>query len=369
MKSTISNKLLAGKKLLAPGVQKPIYLLNFVTNSCNAACEHCFYWEELNTKKREELTVEEHGRVAQKLGPMFQVTFTGGSPELRKDLPELAYQYHKYCSPSNMTFCMLGYNTSRIIEHAEKMLTQCEGQKISIGISLDGLGKEHDEYRKLNGLFDRVVKTVHELDRLKKDYPNLRIDIGMVVHGLNIEKVESSAQWVRKNLPIDKLKPILVRGNPFNLSTLDKNCIDVYHKIVDRDSQYLLSKSKAPNFLDRVIHAKENVSRELIKEISQTNKSVINCSGGRETAVMYPTGDIAGCEMREDILGNIRRADYDFSKVWFSEKGNQFRKTVGKVDECHGCYHHCFISPAIFRTPKMWPRIAKSILQMNEIPA
>ncbi len=366
MTNALTNKLVASKKLFAPGAQKPVYLLNFVTNSCNAACEHCFYWAELNTKKREELTVAEHAKIAKSLGPMFQVTFTGGSPELRKDLPELAYQYHKYCAPSNMTFCMLGYNTSRILEHADKMLTNCKGQKISIGISLDGLGKEHDEYRKLDGLFDRVVNTVMELARLKKKHPNLRIDIGMVVHGLNIEKVESSALWVRQNLPIDKLKPILVRGNPFNPSTRDQNCIEVYQKIVDRDSQFLLSKSKTPSLLDRVIHAKENVSRELIKEISQTNKHVINCSGGRETAVMYPTGDIAGCEMRENVLGNIREADYDFSKVWFSEKADEFRETVGKVDACHGCYHHCFISPAIFRTPKMWPRIAQSILSMNE---
>jgi len=208
--------------------------------------------------------------------------------------------------------------------------------------------------------------TVNELYRLKQSYPNLRIDIGMVVHGLNIDKVENSAKWVRENLPIDKLKPILVRGNPLNPSTLDKHCTDIYHKIVDRDSQYLLSKSKAPKMLDRLIHAKENVSRQLIKEISQTNKSRITCSGGRETAVMYPTGDIAGCEMRDDILGNIRDANYDFKSVWLSKKGDKFRKTVGKVEACTGCYHHCFIAPAIFRTPKMWLKIAMSILKMNE---
>jgi len=363
--SKLTHKLKAGKKLFSPGAQKPIYLLNFVTNSCNAACDHCFYWEELNTKKRQELSIEEHTKVAKSLGSMFQVTFTGGSPELRKDLPTLAYQYHKYCAPSNMTFCMLGYNTSRIMEQAEKMLTMCKDQKISIGISLDGIGEEHDFYRKLDGLFDRVVKTVNELHRLKQSYPNLRIDIGMVVHGLNIERVEDSAKWVRKNLPIDKLKPILVRGNPLNPNTLDEQCIDIYEKIVDRDAQWLLSKSKTPTYLDRVIHAKENVSRDLIKKISQTNQNEITCSGGRETAVMYPTGDIAGCEMRDDILGNIRENDYDFSKVWFSEAGQEFRDTVGKVDQCTGCYHHCFLSPAIFRTPKMWPRIAKAIMKMN----
>lgn len=361
------NKISAGKKLFAPGAQKPIYLLNFVTNSCNAACDHCFYWEQLNTNKNQELTVEEHSKVAKSLGSMFQITFTGGSPELRKDLPEIVYEYYKHCRPSNMTFCMLGYNTERIIEHVSKMLENCIGQQITIGISLDGLGDEHDEYRKLKGLFERVVNTVNELHKLQKRYPKLRIAIGMVVHGLNINKVEKSALWVRNNLPIDILKPILVRGNPLNPETRNDECISLYDKIVDRDRQWLMDKNlKTLNFIDKVIRAKENVQRELIKKISATNKSDITCSGGRETAVMYPSGDIGGCEMRNDILGNIRKHEFDFDTVWFSEKANSFRKTVGQVNECEGCYHHCFISPAIFRTPAMWPRIASSIMALND---
>jgi radical SAM protein with 4Fe4S-binding SPASM domain len=360
------HRLQAAKKLMAPGAQKPIYLLNFVTNSCNAACDHCFYWAELNTKKRLELTVEEHEQVARSLGPMFQITFTGGSPELRKDLPEIVQAYHRHCHPSNMTFCMLGYNTDRILEQVTTMLKTCLGQQITIGISLDGLGEEHDRYRKLDGLFDRVVKTVHGLHALQAHFPLLRIAIGMVVHGLNIEQVEHSARWVRTHLPIDLLKPILVRGNPLNPDTRDDRCIELYDRIVDRDRQWLLDHNgRQLNFVDRVVRAKENVSRQLIQRISTTQESEITCSGGRETAVLYPEGNVAGCEMRADILGNVREAGFDMGKIWFSAQAKDFRQTVGIASECKGCYHHCFISPAIFRTPAMWPRIAKSIWALN----
>lgn len=367
MNKTIAESISASKKLFFPGEQKPVYLLNFVTNSCNAACEHCFYWEELNTNKRAELSVNEHKSFAKSLGSMLQITFTGGSPELRKDLPEIVYQYYKYCKPVNMTFCMLGYNTKRIIEHTTAMLEMCKGQQITIGISLDGLNEEHDNYRNLKGLFDRVVNTINELAILREQYSNLRIDIGMVVHGLNIEKVEESALWVRKNLPIDKLKPILVRGNPLNPDTLDDKCVNLYDNIVDRDKQWLLAETQEKlTTTDKIIRAKENVQRDVIKKISQQNVSELTCSGGRETTVMYPNGDIAGCEMREDILGNIRDNDLNIDKVWFSENAKTFRRTVGKVNECYGCYHHCFISPAIFRTPKMWPRIVSSLLKLNK---
>jgi molybdenum cofactor biosynthesis enzyme MoaA len=100
----------------------------FVTNRCNATCEHCFYWRELNTKVKEELTVVEYDRLARSIGPMLQVTFTGGSPELRKDLPDLVERFYEHCHLSNMTFCMLGHSTVRILAHAEEMLRRCRGR-------------------------------------------------------------------------------------------------------------------------------------------------------------------------------------------------------------------------------------------------
>jgi radical SAM protein with 4Fe4S-binding SPASM domain len=361
----LTHGLSAGKKLLAPGAQKPIYLLNFVTNRCNAACDHCFYWEELNTNVRSELTVEEHQRIARSLGAMFQVTFTGGSPELRKDLPELVYEYHRHCLPAHMTFCMLGYSTDMIVSHVTKMLERCNGQKITIGISLDGIGDEHDEYRKLPGLFDRVVKTVHGLAAVRARFPNLRVAIGMTVHGLNRHKVEHTAAWARQNLPIDILKPILVRGNPLNPETRHEDsmqdCIDKYDRITDFDREWLIAKGMSKfTAMDYVINAKENVQRNLIKHISQTGDSPVTCSGARETAVLYPNGNIAGCEMRENVLGNMRSADFNFEKIWFGDEAKHFRDTTGAVEQCQGCYHHCFISPAIFRTPAYWLPIGKA---------
>jgi len=366
MGQPLYHKINAGRKLFTPGPQKPIYLLNFVTNSCNAACDHCFYWQELNTKKKEELTVEEHAKVARSLGSMFQITFTGGSPELRPDLPEIVYEYHKNCRPANITFCMLGHSTSRIVSHIEKIMSTCKDQQVTIGISLDGLGEEHDRYRKLDGLFDRVTETVKELNKLKKSFPLLRTGIGMVVHGLNLNKVQNTALWVRENMQVDILKPILVRGNTMNPEARDEECVGMYDQIVDRDRQWLMRAGLSQfNFMDKVVRAKENVQRDVIRKISSTNQTSITCSGGRETAVLYPTGDVAGCEMRENIFGNFREANFDFNKIWFSSEAKDFRDTTNKVKECEGCYHHCFISPAIFRTPAMWPKIVKSMAQLG----
>jgi radical SAM protein with 4Fe4S-binding SPASM domain len=345
------------KRLLAPWPKMPVYVLMFVTNRCNAACDHCFYWSELNTKVKEELTVEEFDRLARNLGPMMQVTFTGGSPELRKDLPDIAERFYEHCRPTNMTFCMLGHSTNRIVSQVEEMLRRCPGQKIKIGISLDGLGEDHDRLRKVNGLFDRAVETIHELGRIKRHNPNLRIDVGMTVHGLNYTKVAETARWVHDNLPIDVMKPILVRGNPLNPDTMDDVCGDTYRDIAERDLAWLSDTGKGATPFDYIVRAKERVLRNLVTQTSETGVAPVTCSGGRETAVIYPTGDVAGCELREDVLGNVRDANFDFRSIWLGRRAEDFRRTVGEAEACPGCYHHCFITPALFRTPKMWPKV------------
>lgn len=359
--STLSHKAAAFKRLMTPGPQMPVYLLMFVTNRCNAACEHCFYWQELNTKVKEELTLDEFDKLAHSLGPMFQVTLTGGSPELRKDLPEITQIFHERCKPSNITFCMLGHSTDRILSHVEKMLQTCPGQRFTVAISLDGIGEEHDQLRKLPGCFDNAVNTIRRLGELKKHFSNLRIAIGTTVHGLNYQSVEETARWARENLPIDLLKPILVRGNPLNEQTLDRICQATYLKVIDQDRVWV-DGQRTTRFapMDYVVNAKEKVQREVIGQISETNRSPVVCSGGRETAVIYPTGDVAGCELRADVLGNLRNVDMDFSRIWLNERAEHFRHTSGTVSECQGCYHHCFLSPTIFRSPQLWPRLAQA---------
>ena len=156
MSLSIASKTTALRRLVMPGVQMPVYLLMFVTNRCNATFEHCFHWRELNTKIKQELSIDEYDRLARGLGPMLQTTFTGGSPELRKDLPDIVERFYEHCRPTNMTFCMLGHSTDRILSQAEDMLKRCTDQKIKIGISLDGLGEVHDRLRGIPGLFERV---------------------------------------------------------------------------------------------------------------------------------------------------------------------------------------------------------------------
>ena len=37
----------------------PSHLILYVTSRCNARCKHCFYWKEIDIKKKQELSLNE----------------------------------------------------------------------------------------------------------------------------------------------------------------------------------------------------------------------------------------------------------------------------------------------------------------------
>lgn len=349
---------------MAPNVQMPVYLLMYVTNRCDAKCGHCFYWEELNQNATAELKIDEYDQLARSMGPMLQVTLTGGSPELRRDLPDVAGRFYEHCNPANMTWCCNGYHSERIIDHAQKTLEQCPDLTLTVAVSLDGIGDEHDQYRGMPGLFDRVQETFKGLEKLKAIYgTRLRLGVGIVVSGLNLDKSIVTAKWARENLPIDVLKPILVRGdtdlNPTpKFEALDRAAGRSYLKVLEQDDAYLKSgHNSLASGMAFTVSVKEMVQRDLISEIQETGEAPHKCAAARETAVIYAQGDVAGCELRPERLGNLRDVDLDFRKIWYNSAADDFRSELDP-DRCPGCYHHCFISPPIFRSPRFWPKLA-----------
>ena len=72
--NTFANKI---RVMRMNALQSPVNMTLYVTNYCNARCDHCFYWEELNTGKP-ELTLEEMKKIAATLKhPLRTLMLTG----------------------------------------------------------------------------------------------------------------------------------------------------------------------------------------------------------------------------------------------------------------------------------------------------
>ena len=149
----------------------PIYLTYFVTNKCNLKCQHCFYWKNLNLKKR-ELTLEEIDKFSKNLKDILVLNITGGEPFLRKDLPDLIKTFYINKKPIILTINTNGFLTNKIISDTEKILSFYKLPLI-IEISLDGIKEDHDKVRYVEGAFDKSILTFKKLKELQNNYPKI----------------------------------------------------------------------------------------------------------------------------------------------------------------------------------------------------
>ena len=131
------------------------YVLNIeVTHRCNARCEHCVCWR---VDPGEELS--DYVDIVKEFRPII-VWFTGGEPLLRKDLVEIIKNIRAQDSDLYLGMATNGW-----------FLTPQLGQQLvksgldQVNISLDFIGHRHDEFRKIDGLYNHIETIVPELRR------------------------------------------------------------------------------------------------------------------------------------------------------------------------------------------------------------
>jgi hypothetical protein len=330
---------------------KPSYLLFFVTNRCEASCSHCFYWKKRNTKTK-ELTLDQITEFAMRCGPLVQVTLTGGSPDLRQDLSDIAIQFWKYCSPINMTLCSNGNDPEKLFADVHKICQLYPYAALTVDISLDGLHEEHDQLRGIDGLFDNVIRSYRLLHNLRSRYPNLRLGCGLCVSGLNTTTAYATACWAMENLPLDNFTPVLVRGEPRASEALQVDS-KVFLLIANEvESRLRKGAFKGYARYSGIINRKDIIQKRLIYSIYNSRKSPIRCSAAYETAVVYPDGSVGVCELRNEILGYLNDVDMDITAIWRSPQTKKLRVAI-KNEKCY-CWHQCFLSPTIVKSPRLW---------------
>ncbi|MBZ0264532.1 radical SAM protein [bacterium] len=347
-------------RLASPMPTLPSYLIFFVTNRCEAMCGHCFYWRQINSNT-DELSLEEIESVLKSLGSMVQVTITGGSPELQNHVSDILKLVHRYNNPLNITFCSNGNHPFKLENILISYLGEHPDAALTVDISLDALGEECDEIRGVQGLFKRAVSSFEVVSRLKSDFPNLRLGCGICVSGLNYNSSFDTAKWAVENLDLDNLTPILVRGQTREPEAA-KKYTDVFLKISEFAEQQLKTeKLRGYSNFTKIVNSKDFVQKELIAEIARSDKMPIRCSALSETAVLYPNGDVPICELRGEVIGNVRSAGYDFRNIWQS---SVLKDSMRKVDEeeCY-CWHQCFLSASMMKSRSTQRKIASKLIK------
>lgn len=311
----------------------------FVTTKCNAKCKHCFYWESLN-QKVDELTLDEIKKISSTM-PQFPIlSISGGEPYLRLDLAEICEIFYKQNNVREIyipTNSLLLNNVKKI---TESMLKKCPEAIITLNISVDGLDEIHDEIRGVKGNFKKVEENIDNLNKLRRKYKNLFINISTVITNKTTNHMPELIKYVKNNLKVNSHNFEVMRGDPLDKSykpVTSEEFENLTEEAIKVRKHY--SKKQKSWLKTKIIEGRLRYFYDQQKKFLEGKKWDIRCKAGVTMAVLEPTGDLRVCEIlgANGIIGNLRKANYNFNELWDSEKAENLRKWI-KDTKC-SCTH------------------------------
>lgn len=309
----------------------------FVTSKCNAMCEHCFNWRNLN--KNEDLKIEEIERLSLSLGKIYTLNISGGEPFLRDDFSRICEIFYKNNHVEVIAIPTNGLCPERIYKQTEEICKIAKNIQIYLNLSLDGTERVHDGIRGVPGCFKKVVETYERLALLTKENPNLKIQITSTVMNKNYDSLFELVDFIKVNMPsIFSYNVAFLRDEPKdkNLSLPSEAQLYWLFEYIDKNFSF---KSRINKFIDYFLRGLK------IKTLKE-KRQLVPCEAGRAIGVIMENGDIKPCELLPSV-GNIRQQR--INDIWNSEKAKIARKNI--VNGKCFCTHECFLFPSLMRHP------------------
>ena len=324
----------------------PLNLTLSVSFKCNSRCLTCNIYK----KTSDELGLEEWQQVFQSLGKApFWVTISGGEPFLRDDLPEVVTSLYDICRPSIINIPTNGLLIHRIPGYVHKIAQHCTTAQVVINLSVDELGRRHDEIRGVQGNFAKVMETFNELKKLKSN--NLTIGFHTVISRFNVNRIPDIYRYLLASDPDSYVTEIAEARE--ELETVESDIApsyEEYAKAVDFLTRNL--KTAILNRMGKITRAFRAEYYEMVKQILKEKRQVIPCYAGFASAHITPDGDVWACCTRAESMGNVKRNGYDFKRVWFSKKADQLRESI-KKGHCYCPLANASYTNMLFNLPSL----------------
>ncbi|MDP7420762.1 MAG: radical SAM protein [bacterium] len=325
-----------GLKHSLTGLGPPAFVTLFVTSRCNARCDHCFYWRNIDdSAERDELTLDEFTRISASMGEIYNLLISGGEPFLRDDLADICIQFCRQNRVSHLVIPSNGFLPDKIVPQVEKILTRCPETRTVVQLSVDGPPELHDEIRGVPGGFKRLVETHAGLLRLKQKLDGLGLMFCITVTTANQDRMYEIIDFVRDTFSRPNINLIYVRGKPRDpaLKKVDPEKYRTALKYLIEDEKKQGRWNNRP-ITEGLYLLRRELEASLILETGQNEHRIIPCTAGKLTCVIDETGNVWPCELLCKKLGNLREAGYDFKRIWKSQEANLCRAYITAGD----CY-------------------------------
>lgn len=332
---------------------------------CNFKCLTCNVYD----RKVVELTAEEWATVFESLGraPAW-MTFSGGEPFLRGDLPDIVLSAVRICQPAVVNIPTNGWFTKRVVAGVERICTASPGTQVVINLSFDHhLPERHDVIRGAEGSYARLLDTLAGLRAL--NLANLTVGVHTVVSNENEHDFPDVARGLSA-LGADSYiaEPAEER---VELQTVGLGITPRSSTFGRAAAAVLEAEEAASGAVARMARSIRTEYYSRVTRFLEGDASAMPvCHAGFLSVHIGADGDVWSCCVLARSFGNLRDAGLDFAKVWFSPAAEEFRAWM-RERRCacplaNAAYTNLLAEPAaaarmaagLVRAPKRIPVVA-----------
>ena len=339
----------------------PPFVTLYVTTLCDEKCIHCYYWDELNPKPNRDFQLEEFEKTFASMGEIYNLFIGGGEPFLRPDLADILLAAARTNNVANVYVPTNGQHTERTVEILEKTLSQAPAMHFHLNLSVDHTDEaKHDYIRGKKNAYRRMLETLDAVQPFRERFPYLILHTLTTVMKENQDDIFDIYEELKRRFQPDGISLNYCRGNPLDpgQTEVDRK---VYKKLAARleeDYRSGLLQLNGPSTFGPANHLLDQHVRRTVERTLAEQKAQFSCVSGRLACVIYSNGDVVECEIKNSALGNLREVDYDFSKLWFSDRAKEVAQEAANGCFCtHECGHY---SSAIYSLPTVVKIAAKA---------
>jgi MoaA/NifB/PqqE/SkfB family radical SAM enzyme len=343
---------------------RPVSLVHFITHRCNARCPFCFIDFDDPATFRNELTVDEIDTFTRTLGPCLQnVNLTGGEPFARKEIVDIARCYYRNTPIRSLFITSNGSLPDRIEAFIRTLNPEFPDRMVIFSFSIDGLGEEHDRIRRIDGLFDKTLRSYHMVRRLG---PFAQANIGITVSPENHARIPALYETLIETHGVRAITAGLVRDEGvFKVpEELRRAMLDSYTALtaaIRRDLQSgRLEGYDTSTIQGRLMNKKNMMVYDIVRKTYDHPHYISPCPAGALFGIIAADGMVHPCEILDRPLGNLRDHGLDFMKVWDSATTAETRRFI-KDSHCH-CTYECAWSFNILSNYRYQPDLLMAAL-------
>ena len=326
----------------------------FVTSRCNAKCETCFYWQELN--RPGDMTFAQLERVSQTMPPVTDLWLSGGEPTLRPDLGEVINTFVRNNGVRRVIIPTNALVRRRVCEVVGRALGDNPQIDLYLNVALDGYGPTHDRVRGVPGNWEKTLGCIRALYPLKAQYRDrFRLNVNTVVCAENYEEIERLAAFLWENFALDGHYFNIIRGQAKAGAAIKQVPNDIlpalYTQAAALTERYgrrmFAGDDASARFVKQVAYVGAITThyRTQLANFAEPSGWPFPCTAGETTAVIDYNGDVRACELRGKFA-TLADYDYDFTALWSAGERQTELDAIDGGRSCW-CTHVCFIHDSL----------------------